>query len=155
MTWRISPPTETLSPLPPVNVSFSVAFGSSASRFWSSVTISTLAPIFTVPASGASRPVSSPSSVAPTEIAVVAGTQPGAVTTLRGHGMPNVRTGVRGNLHAHIDVVVPSRLDHQDIELLQKLKEHRVRDIAEVKSTNAAPAGGGLFSRLRETFSGR
>ena len=90
-----------------------------------------------------------------TEIAVAAGTQPGAVTTLRGHGMPNVRSGVRGNLHAHIDVVVPSRLDHQDAELLQKLKEHRVRDVAEVKSTQAAPAGGGLFSRLRETFTGR
>jgi molecular chaperone DnaJ len=91
----------------------------------------------------------------PTEFAVAAGTQPGAVTTLRGHGMPNVRSGVRGNLHAHVDVVVPSRLDHQDVELLQKLKEHRVRDVAEVKSTQAAPAGGGLFSRLRETFTGR
>jgi molecular chaperone DnaJ len=27
--------------------------------------------------------------------------------------------------------------------------------VAEVKSTQAAPAGGGLFSRLRETFTGR
>ena len=42
-----------------------------------------------------------------TDIVVAPGTQPGAVTTLRGHGMPNVRSGVRGNLHAHIDVVVP------------------------------------------------
>ncbi|GLP74761.1 chaperone protein DnaJ [Mycobacterium antarcticum] len=91
----------------------------------------------------------------PTDIDVAPGTQPGAVTTLRGHGMPNVRTGVRGNLHAHIEVVVPSRLDHQDTELLQKLKEQRVRDVAEVKSTQAAPSGGGLFSRLRETFTGR
>lgn len=90
-----------------------------------------------------------------TDITVAAGTQPGAVTTLRGHGMPNVRTGVRGNLHAHIEVVVPSRLDHQDTELLTKLKGHRVRDVAEVKSTHAAPANGGLFSRLRETFTGR
>jgi molecular chaperone DnaJ len=69
--------------------------------------------------------------------------------------MPNVRSGVRGNLHAHVDVLVPTRLDQQDTELLQKLKEHRVRDVAEVKSTQAAPAGGGLFSRLRETFTGR
>ena len=91
----------------------------------------------------------------PTDIVVTPGTQPGSITTLRGHGMPNVRTGARGNLHAHIDVVVPSRLDQQDTELLQKLKDHRVRDVAEVKSTHAAPAGGGLFSRLRETFTGR
>jgi molecular chaperone DnaJ len=90
-----------------------------------------------------------------TDIVVAAGTQPGAVTTLRGHGMPNVRSGARGNLHAHIDVVVPSRLDQQDTELLKTFKEHRVRDVAEVKSTHAAPAGGGLFSRLRESFTGR
>ncbi len=91
----------------------------------------------------------------PTDITIASGTQPGAVTTIRGHGMPNVRSGVRGNLHAHIDVVVPSRLDQQDTEILQKLKEHRVRDVAEVRSTQAAPSGGGLFSRLRETFTGR
>ena len=59
-------------------------------------------------------------------------------SSLRGHGMPHLRSGVRGNLHAHIEVVVPSRLDPQDIELLRKLKEHRVRDAAEVKSTHAA-----------------
>ncbi|MET0455467.1 MAG: molecular chaperone DnaJ [Mycobacterium sp.] len=90
-----------------------------------------------------------------TEIAITPGTQPGAMTTLRGHGMPNVRSGVRGNLHAHVEVVVPSRLDQQDTELLQKLKNHRVRDVAEVKSTRATPSNGGLFNRLRETFTGR
>lgn len=91
----------------------------------------------------------------PTDLTIPAGTQPGAVISMRGHGMPNVRTGVRGNLHHHIEVVVPSRLDHQDIDLLHKLKEHRARDQAEVNSANAAPSGGGLFSRLRETFTGR
>ena len=91
----------------------------------------------------------------PTEVTVPAGTQSGAVITLRGHGMPNVRAGVRGNLHHHLEVVVPARLDHEDIELLRKLKEHRSRDVAEVKSVNAASSGGGLFSRLRETFTGR
>jgi molecular chaperone DnaJ len=91
----------------------------------------------------------------PTELNIAPGTQPGSVVTLRGHGMPHLRSGVRGNLHAHVDVVVPSRLDPQDTELLLKLKEHRTRDAAEVKSTHAASAGGGLFSRLRETFTGR
>lgn len=92
----------------------------------------------------------------PVDITIAPGTQPNTVTTLRGRGMPHLRSGVRGDLHAHIDVVVPSRLDHQDTDLLRKLKEHRVRDVAEVKSTqSASPAGGGLFSRLRETFTGR
>ncbi|KAA0083489.1 molecular chaperone DnaJ [Mycolicibacterium sp. P9-64] len=91
----------------------------------------------------------------PTEITIAAGTQPGSVVTLRGHGMPHLRSGVRGNLHAHVEVVVPSRLDVQDTEILRQLKEHRVRDVVEVKSTRSAQAGGGLFNRLRETFTGR
>lgn len=92
----------------------------------------------------------------PTEITIGAGTQPGSVTTLRGHGMPHLRSGVRGDLHAHIDVVVPSRLDHDDIELLRTFKE-RSRDTAQVRTsaTTATNNGGGLFSRLRETFTGR
>jgi molecular chaperone DnaJ len=90
----------------------------------------------------------------PTDIAIPAGTQPGSVTTLRGHGMPHLRSGARGNLHAHIEVVVPSRLDHRDTELLRELKSRRNRDVAEVKSAHAG-SGGGIFSRLRETFTGR
>jgi molecular chaperone DnaJ len=91
-----------------------------------------------------------------TEITIPPGTQPGSVTTLRGHGMPHLRAGGRGDLHAHIDGVVPARLDQEDTELLRQLKNHRARDVAEVKSTHAAAnANGGIFSRLRETFSGR
>jgi molecular chaperone DnaJ len=52
-------------------------------------------------------------------------------------------------------VVVPSRLDHEDVELLRKLKDKRSRDTAEVRTANSNASGGGLFSRLRETFSGR
>lgn len=93
----------------------------------------------------------------PLELTIAAGTQPGAVSTLRGHGMPHLRSGVRGDLHAHIDVVVPAKLDHTDIELLRQLKEHRSRDVAEVRTSSspAASNAGGLFSRLRETFTGR
>jgi molecular chaperone DnaJ len=91
----------------------------------------------------------------PTELTIPAGTQPGSVTTLRGHGMPHLRSGVRGDLHAHIEVMVPQRLDHEDIELLHKLKEKRIRDVAEVRSSQSASSGSGFFSRLRETFTGR
>ncbi len=38
------------------------------------------------------------------EITIAPGTQPGAVTTLRGHGMPRLRSEARGDLHAHIEV---------------------------------------------------
>ncbi|OBJ03831.1 hypothetical protein A5624_02780 [Mycobacterium sp. 1482292.6] len=72
--------------------------------------------------------------------------------TLRGHGMPHLRSGTRGDLHVHVEVVVPARLDHRDTELLREFKTRRNRDVPEVRSTHA---GGGLFSRLRETFTGR
>jgi molecular chaperone DnaJ len=87
------------------------------------------------------------------EITIPPGTQPGSVITLRGHGMPQLRSSTRGNLHVHVEVVVPARLDHHDAELLRELKSRRSRDVAEVRSTHSA--GGGLFSRLRETFTGR
>jgi molecular chaperone DnaJ len=87
------------------------------------------------------------------EITVPPGTQPASIITLRGHGMPQLRSAARGNLHIHVDVVVPTRLDHQDTELLRQLKNHRTRDVAEVRSTHGG--SGGLFSRLRETFTGR
>ena len=92
----------------------------------------------------------------PIEITIAPGTQPGAVTTLRGHGMPRLRTDAHGDLHAHIDVAVPTKLDARSRELLTQIKTQR-NEAAAVKTTRAATAqsGGGLFSRLRETFTGR
>ena len=87
------------------------------------------------------------------EIVIPAGTQPGAVITLRGRGMPHLRASARGDLHVHVEVVVPTRLDSQESDILRDLKNRRSRDVAEVRSRHAA--GSGLFSRLRETFSGR
>ncbi|KZS56962.1 molecular chaperone DnaJ [Mycobacterium kansasii] len=87
------------------------------------------------------------------EIVIPPGTQPGSVITLRGRGMPHLRSNTRGDLHVHVEVVVPTRLDHHDAELLREFKNRRSRDVAEVRSAHGA--GGGLFSRLRETFTGR
>ncbi|MFH5228382.1 molecular chaperone DnaJ [Antrihabitans spumae] len=90
----------------------------------------------------------------PTEITIDAGTQPGSVKTLRGHGMPKLRSGIRGDLHAHLEVVVPTKLDTKQTDLLRDYKGLRDRERAEVVSSQTA-APGGLFSRLRSTFSGR
>lgn len=91
----------------------------------------------------------------PVNITIGAGTQPGSITILRGHGMPHLRSGVRGDLHAHIDVMVPTRLDREDIELLRAFKE-RTKGAAEVRSAQSGNGShGGLFNRLRETFTGR
>ena len=91
------------------------------------------------------------------EITVLPGTQPGAVTTLRGRGMPRLRSETRGDLHAHIEFAVPTKLDARTRELLNEIKS-RCGEQATVKSAGAGATqsgGGGLFSRLRDTFTGR
>ena len=91
------------------------------------------------------------------EVTVAPGTQPGAVTAVRGVGMPRLRSEVRGDLFAHVEVAVPTKLDARTRELLAEIKSGSAEQAA-VKSTRTPatqPAGGGLFSRLRETFSGR
>ena len=90
----------------------------------------------------------------PTEITIPAGTQPGKVESVRGHGMPKLRSGVRGDLHAHLEVVVPARLDGKQTAALNAFKDLRDKDQAEVVTT-ASQHNGGLFSRLRDAFSGR
>ncbi len=89
------------------------------------------------------------------EITIAPGTQPGSVTVLRGHGMPHLRSGARGDLHAHIEVTVPTKLDARVRELLTEVKSRGGEKPAVKPLRSAAQAGGGLFSRLRETFTGR
>ncbi len=56
------------------------------------------------------------------EVDVKAGTQPGDVFTLRGHGMPRLRrTGKRGDLRVVANVVVPRRLNREQRKLLEQL----------------------------------
>ena len=90
----------------------------------------------------------------PTEVTIDAGTQPGAVATLRGQGMPKLRSTTRGDLHAHLEVVVPNRLDGKQANALRDYKKLRDSEHAEVVSSHSATPGG-LFSRLRASFSGR
>jgi molecular chaperone DnaJ len=52
-----------------------------------------------------------------------AGTQPGEVLTVRGQGMPSLRSGRRGSLRVVVNVVIPKRLSAQQRELLERLQE--------------------------------
>ena len=49
------------------------------------------------------------------------GTQTGDVLRMRGHGMPNVRSGRKGDLHVHLFVRTPTNLDERQEELLKEL----------------------------------
>jgi molecular chaperone DnaJ len=51
------------------------------------------------------------------------GTQPGEVLTVRGQGMPSLRSGRRGNLRVVANVVVPRRLSAEQRELMERLHD--------------------------------
>ena len=61
------------------------------------------------------------------------GTQSGTVITMRGQGMPRLRgTGI-GNLHVHIEVVTPTKVDGRQAELLRELADPARRGAARTR----------------------
>jgi len=87
-----------------------------------------------------------PSLDGPADVEVPAGTQPGEVLTLRGHGMPSLRGGRRGNLRVVVNVVIPRRLSREQRELLESLAESITPD--NLRSDE------GLVSKLRRALGG-
>lgn len=85
------------------------------------------------------------------ELDVEPGTQPAAELVLAGKGMPRLRSSGRvdgrGDLHVHIDVVVPTKLDDAQRELLVELAQQRGEEVPTLASNGAKH--GGLFSKLR------
>jgi molecular chaperone DnaJ len=78
------------------------------------------------------------------------GTQSGTVITLRGKGVPRLRSSARGDLHVHLEVRTPTRLDDEQERLLRELAALRNEDVAAL-----GKGGGGLLGRVREAFGGR
>ncbi|MGW4059542.1 molecular chaperone DnaJ [Amycolatopsis sp. NPDC004747] len=85
------------------------------------------------------------------ELDVEPGTQPNAELVLTGKGMPRLRSSGRvdgrGDLHVHIDVVVPTKLDEAQRELLVELAQQRGEEVPTLASNGTKH--GGLFSKLR------
>ncbi len=82
----------------------------------------------------------------PTLVRVEPGTQPGTTLTLRGEGMPRIRSRGRGDLKVVVDVMVPTRLTGEQRELLERFKA--------VSGEETYNGGGGssFFDRLRGVF---
>ena len=77
------------------------------------------------------------------------GTQSGTVLSLRARGVPHLSRAVgRGDLHVHIEVVTPTRLDAEQERLLRELAALRDEEQPSVAVTGA----GGLFGRIRDAF---
>lgn len=89
----------------------------------------------------------------PEDVEIRRGTQPGHVVTLKARGVPHLRATGRGDLFVHVDVQTPTRLDPRQEELLRELAALRSEE--RVETTFERPEQQGLFSRIKDAFSGR
>lgn len=64
-----------------------------------------------------------PTLVSEVEIKVPAGTQPGTVMRLANEGLPNFRSGRRGDIYVRIQVEIPKKPSKEEKELYTKLKD--------------------------------
>ena len=78
------------------------------------------------------------------DLVVPKGTQTGRTFRLRGRGVPHVQGRGRGDLLVHVVVDTPDHLDSAQEDLLRQLAEARGEDVA--------PADAGLMSRIRSAF---
>lgn len=83
------------------------------------------------------------------------GTQPGNIITVKNQGMPKLRqsgTNSRGNLLVHVEIIVPQKLDHDQRSLLESFRKKSTEEVL-VAGTNKSHQG--IFSRFKNTFTGR
>jgi molecular chaperone DnaJ len=78
------------------------------------------------------------------DVPVPAGTQPGDILTVRRGGLPVRGGGRRGDLHLVVRVEVPTGLDGEQRELIERLAELRGEELADHDR--------GRFTRLRDAF---
>ena len=86
------------------------------------------------------------------ELEIRPGTQAGDAMTLRGLGVTHLRGSGRGDLVIHANVLTPTRLDPDQEELLRQFAALRGEERPEGRM---APAGQGLFGKLRDALKGR
>ena len=89
----------------------------------------------------------------PTPIDIRPGTQSEETVLVRGQGAARLRSAGRGDLHVHLQVQTPTRLDAEQEELLRRLAALRNETTVQVGS--ASEAHQGLFSRLKDAFSSK
>ncbi len=82
------------------------------------------------------------------KLEIRAGTQAGQVITMRGKGVPRLRSSARGDLLVHVEVRTPTRLDDEQARLLRELAELRNEEVA------VGSVRGGLFSKMRDALGG-
>jgi molecular chaperone DnaJ len=79
-------------------------------------------------------------------VEIPAGTQPGEVISLRARGLPRLQRGRTGDLHVHVNVVIPRRLNRAQRDLLEQL--------AESLDDRNLNTGEGMLAKLKRAIAG-
>jgi molecular chaperone DnaJ len=83
------------------------------------------------------------------ELEVTPGTQPSTIVKIPARGVPKLRGTGRGDLHVHLEVTTPTKLDAEQEALLRELAKLRGEETAEAMRTS-----GGFFAKMRDAFNG-
>ena len=78
------------------------------------------------------------------KLKVPAGAQPGNVFRIRGEGLPDIRTGRRGDVLVRIMIEIPRKLTTEQERLL--------RAFAELEDKQVMPESKGFFEKLKNHF---
>jgi molecular chaperone DnaJ len=81
----------------------------------------------------------------PYELTLHPGTEAGEVIRVRGRGVPDVRGGVKGDLHVKTAIEVPKKITPRQRELLEEL--------AQLEHANVSSKRKSFFESLKEYFS--
>lgn len=87
------------------------------------------------------------------EVDIPPGTQPEEIITLTGLGVGRLNAPGRGDLNVQVSVEVPTAIDEEQRELLNRLAELRGEERIEPRLTPVT--NGSVFSRLRDKLAGR
>lgn len=83
-------------------------------------------------------------------VTIPAGTQPGEEIILKELGVGRLQRPGRGNLHVHIEVEIPKKLDARSRELLEELAALRKEGRVEPQRRDHS-----MFEKLKEKFAGQ
>jgi len=79
-------------------------------------------------------------------VEIPAGTQPGEIITLRARGLPPLQRGRTGDLHVHVNVVIPRKLNREQRDLLERL--------ADTLTDGNLNTGEGMLAKLKRALAG-
>jgi molecular chaperone DnaJ len=82
-------------------------------------------------------------------IDIKAGTQSGAMVRVRARGVPHLRSAGRGDLHVHLEVKTPTKLDAEQEKLIRELA--RLRDEERPEPIRQS---GNFLSKMRDALNG-